>query len=434
MPFNRTRYILFWVIDYLKGRKIKLHMDDISSILKNPNSPQSLKKRQQHLDNLLEHASNTTEFYKKYKTKKIAEFPIIKKNIIQQNFEDFKSIPYKNKSNYKVSTSGSTGIPFFLYQDASKRYRNTADVLYFSKEANYTIGNCLYELEVWRNHNKKGKLKSWVQNVKQFDISKLTDSRILSFLNKLKKDKQKKTLLGFASAYESICQYIDRENIVLSDLNIASIIANSEYLNAYTKTAMKKHFNAPVLSRYSSEEVGIIAHQTIKSQEHFTINHASYYVEILNLEKDIPAKPGEFGRIVVTDLFNYCMPIIRYDTGDISKIIVLENNQTKFEQIEGRRMDQIYDSKGNMVSSFVVYTNFYKYYHLLKQYQFIQEGEKEYVIKLNILDTFPFEKELIESIKNTFGNDIDVKIIFEDEIPLLDSGKRKKVVNNYHKM
>ncbi|MDO5980424.1 CoF synthetase [Flavivirga spongiicola] len=431
---NHLRNRSFWLIDSLKGGVIRKHLNEISFVINSPYSSDSLSIREQHLKNLLKHATESTPFYFDYKgTDHIDDFPVIRKTVIQENFKDFQSIPYIQKQNYKVSTSGSTGIPFFLFQNKNKRHRNIADVLYFSRQSNFKIGNRLYELEVWRKHNKKSVYKSLLQNIIQFDISKLTDSRILSLINLLKSSKQEKNILGFASSYEQICQYLDRNKTDLGDLNINAVIANSEYLNQYTKTSLSKHFNTAVLSRYSSEEVGIIAQQTLDSQEHFVINHASYYVELLDFDEDKPVKSGEYGRIVVTDLFNYCMPIIRYDTGDIAKLIKLENGQTKFEKIEGRKMDLIFDTKGNMISSFVVYTKFYNYYTLLKQYQFIQQSEKEYEVKLNVLDTFPFEKELIESIKKDFGSDAKVTITYVDEIPLLSSGKRKKVVNNYHK-
>ena len=432
MISNYFRNKLFWLTDFVKGNEIKNHLKEITNILDNPNSINSLNRRQKNLDNILLHATKTTKFYKSYNnSKKIEEFPVISKNRIQENFDDFKSSVYLNRNNYKVATSGSTGTPFFLYQDKNKRNRNTSDILYYLKLNNYKIGDCLYELEVWRDNNKKSNFKSWAQNVVQFDISKLTDSRILYFLKKLKTSKQKKILLGFASSYESICRYLDKVDYDLDDLNISTIIANSEYLNPYTKTTMGKYFNAPVLSRYSNEEIGIIAHQTTKSPEEFIINCASYHVEILDMENDKPARSGDFGRIVVTDLFNYCMPMIRYDTGDIAKLNESDKNPLKLKQIEGRKMDLIYDSQGNIVSSFIVYTKFYKYYKLLKQYQFIQEGEKEYTIKLNVSDKFPFEKELIDDIKKDFGNDAIVKIVYVSEIPTLSSGKRKKVVNNY---
>ena len=432
---NYLRNKSFWFIDSLKGAQIRNYFNEISAINNNPTNSHSLKIKKQHIEALLKHATESTPFYFNFKNiDNINEFPVIRKKVIQENFKDFQSIPYLQKQNHKVSTSGSTGTPFFIFQNKSKRNRNYADVLYFSGESNFKIGNRLYELEVWRKHNKKSFFKSRFQNIIQFDISKLTDDRILNFINILSNTKQEKSILGFASSLEQICQYLDRNKTELNNLNINSVIANSEYLNHYTKTTLGNHFNSPILSRYSSEEIGIIAHQTSNSVEHFIINHASYHVELLDLEEDNPAKPGDFGRIIVTDLFNYSMPIIRYDTGDIAKLIELKNGQTKFEKIEGRKMDLIFDTKGNIISSFIVYTKFYNYYTLLKQYQFIQQGEKEYEVKLNVLDKFPYERELVESIKKDFGSDAKVTITYLDEIPVLSSGKRKKVVNNYQKV
>jgi phenylacetate-CoA ligase len=322
-----------------------------------------------------------------------------------------------------------------LYQNKNKRSRNKADVIYFLKRCNFEIGDRLFHLSVWRENNRKGVIKSWIQNVVQFDISRLTDERIAEFISLLKKDINKnKTILGIASSFDIITQYIEKHEMEFDNLKLNSIIANSEYLNPYTKTTMGKYFNTEVLSRYSSEEIGIIAHQTIDSPNNFIINHASYHIEVLNLDNDKPVRSGEFGRIVVTDLFNYAMPIIRYDTGDVAKLTILDNGNTEFEQIEGRKMDLIYDSQGNIISSHVIYTKFYKYYKLLKQYQFIQQGEKDYEIKLNVQDDeFGFENELIEDIKNDFGKEANVFITYVDEIPTLASGKRRKVVNNHIK-
>lgn len=278
-------------------------------------------------------------------------------------------------------------------------------------------------------------MKAKLQNIVQYDISRLTDERIREFLSLLKSSKQSKIMLGFASAYEMIAQYLEKNNIEHKNLGLVAAIANSEYLNPYTKLTLAKHLSTTVLSRYSSEEIGIIAHQTLNSPNNFVLNHASYHIELLNFNDDKPVNPGEFGRIVVTDLFNYAMPIIRYDTGDIAKLGLSEDGVMVFEQIEGRKMDLIYDSKGNIISSFVVYTKFYKYYLLLKQYQFIQQDEKIYEVKLNLQgDNFEYEDQLINDIKSDFGEDAQIMISYVDEIPALASGKRRKVINNYKKL
>ena len=436
MFLNFARNKVFWLLDALNNDRIKNQLKEIELCVKHPKSDKAIQIKERYMKLLLHHAVKTTPYYSELSiANNISDFPVIRKTTIQDNFEHFQSAEFKDKPNFKVSTSGSTGVPFFLFQNQDKRHRNHADVLYFCKEAGFNVGNRLYELEVWRGHNKKGKLKSWLQNVAQFDISRLTDKRIEFFLEALKSDKQsKKTLLGFASAYELIAQYLEKNNIILSDLGITSAIANSEYLNRYTKITFGKHLNTTVFSRYSSEEVGIIAQQTMNSPDRFVINNASYHVELLNLENDAPATLGAFGRIIVTDLFNYAMPIIRYDTGDIARWGLNKDGAMELVEIEGRKMDLIYDSKGNIISSFVIYTKFYNYYNLLKQYQFIQQDEKEYEVKLNLQgDNFQFENELIVDIKSDFGDDANVTITYVDEIPALASGKRKKVINNYIK-
>ena len=436
MLINYLRNILFWFLDSIKGGYIRKQIKEIKYSVIHPESSNSENLKKKYIDKLLIHATNSTPYYSSYKNfNSIQDFPVINKVIIQQNFDKFQSTEYKDKDNFKVSTSGSTGVPFFLYQDKNKRRRNHSDVIYFLKESGFKIGNRLYELEVWRGHNEKDRLKAWLQNTIQFDISKLTDKRIESFIELLKNDKQsKKTMLGFASSYEMIAQYMERNNIFLDNLGLTSAIANSEYLNPYTKTTLGKHLNTQILSRYSSEEIGIIAQQTLNSPNSFVINHASYVVEVLQFDNNESVKPGEFGRIVVTDLFNFAMPIIRYDTGDIAKLGINDEGVIQLDEIEGRKMDVIYDSDGNLISSFVVYTKFYKYYHLLKQYQFIQQSEKDYEVKLNLQgNTFAFEDDLIAIIKSDFGEDSNVTITYVDEIPPLSSGKRRKVVNNYKK-
>jgi len=436
MLINYLRNILFWFLDSIKGGYIRKQIKEIKYSVIHPESSNSENLKKKYIDKLLIHATNSTPYYSSYKNfNSIQDFPVIKKVIIQQNFDKFQSTEYKDKDNFKVSTSGSTGVPFFLYQDKNKRRRNHSDVIYFLKESGFKIGNRLYELEVWRGHNEKNRLKAWLQNTIQFDISKLTDKRIESFIELLKNDKQsKKTMLGFASSYEMIAQYMERNNIFLDNLGLTSAVANSEYLNPYTKTTLGKHLNTQILSRYSSEEIGIIAQQTLNSPNSFVINHASYVVEVLQFDNNESVKPGEFGRIVVTDLFNFAMPIIRYDTGDIAKLGINDEGVIQLDEIEGRKMDVIYDSDGNLISSFVVYTKFYKYYHLLKQYQFIQQSEKDYEVKLNLQgNTFAFEDDLIAIIKSDFGDDSNVTITYVDEIPPLSSGKRRKVVNNYKK-
>ena len=184
------------------------------------------------------------------------------------------------------------------------------------------------------------------------------------------------------------------------------------------------------MSRYSNLENGIIAQQE-RNSELFLVNTASYYVEIFHPTKEELLPNGELGRIVVTDLYNYAMPIIRYDTGDFG-ILIEKDGKTYLQSVEGRKLDLLYDTKGNMVSSYIMYKNMWQYTEI-EQYQLVQTHIKSYEFKINCPSGFKRQEQLVAEFKSYLGDDADFKVIYVDEIPLLDSGKRRKTVNLYYK-
>src|SRR5690606_27541244 len=165
----------FWGLDFLKGSPIGKNYGEIENILQDPFGTEGTKMRKARLEGLLEHAVTTVPYFQSYReTRDLQRFPVINKKRIQDHFADFRSKEHLDDKLHKVSTSGSTGMPFTLYHDGQKRSRNLSDVLYFSNASGYTIGNRLIELEVWRSHNTRNNLHNLLQSTVQFDISKLT--------------------------------------------------------------------------------------------------------------------------------------------------------------------------------------------------------------------------------------------------------------------
>jgi phenylacetate-CoA ligase len=155
----------------------------------------------------------------------------------------------------------------------------------------------------------------------------------------------------------------------------------------------------------------------------------------LHPDRDEPVNPGETGRIVVTDLFNYAMPLIRYDTGDmavLSEQSVCGASGLVFTKVEGRRVDFIYDTTGNLLSPHVITNTMWKYAEVVKQFQFVQMAQNGYRINLNCGNNkFGQIDTLLSDLKSFVGKDANIEIVFVDDIPALASGKRKKIVNNY---
>lgn len=71
-------------------------------------------------------------------------------------------------------------------------------------------------------------------------------------------------------------------------------------------------------------------------------------------------------------------------------------------------------------------------YDKLKQYQFIQEDEKKYLLKVNGAKGIYADEEMISYLRSVLGDDAEVKIEHVNGIPALSSGKFKKTVCLYH--
>ena len=127
------------------------------------------------------------------------------------------------------------------------------------------------------------------------------------------------------------------------------------------------------------------------------------------------------------------MPLIRYDTGDIG---ILKKYQHKgrefmvFSRIEGRKMDSIYTTSGELLSSFI-FPNKLRKYKNIKQFQFVQYAPDRYKFILNTNSHFTKEADLIAEFKPLLGEKSSLEIEYVKAIPLLSSGKRKKVINTY---
>ncbi len=87
-----------------------------------------------------------------------------------------------------------------------------------------------------------------------------------------------------------------------------------------TRARQKCHdaFGVPITDTYSASEVGYIALQCPVSG-HYHIQSETVFAEVLG-DDGKPCEAGEIGRIVLTPLHNFSMPLIRYEIGDYVRV------------------------------------------------------------------------------------------------------------------
>ncbi|MCF6460851.1 phenylacetate--CoA ligase family protein [Clostridium sp. Cult3] len=418
----------FWTLDFLRQGQIRKPYDDIKKII--GNEELGNKRTEEYLDNLLYHAVNTTNHYRKYKEyESLNDFPIITKKDIKNDYEGFLSNKYRMQDLISVKTSGSYGTPFTFYLTNEKKARQTAEIIYFSEWARYYVGTKHAYLRARVN---KSRLKLIMQN-EYYIYTRVIDDNWLKNARDIIKDKKVKVLIGFPTAISAVAQYCNEQGDVSEDFSIIGVITSSEPLLGSQRNVIESTFGCTCLSRYSTEELGVLAHECSTSKKHH-INTASYKVEILDLNEDKPAKEGEVGRIVVTDLFSYAIPLIRYETGDLGVwgtecSCGLEG--PIIESLHGRTIQSVYSTEGKKVLPYFI-DEVMKDYSNVIQYQFIQDGRNNYRFKVCKIEGTDIEEEkIINGIKNWMGQDAIVKMELVDDIPTLPSGKRPYVINNY---
>ncbi len=419
----------YWLIDFLKGSPVRSHYNDIKFILSNSEKGNSCI--QMHLEKLLSHATTNTVFYNKYKGNALSQFPVMNKLSFIENYDKiFVKKIWDEKNDYISTTSGSTGIQLKVYQDKRKRNRVIAELKYFGERSGYKSHEHMIQMRVW-GKKKKTKWEEYIQNIISIDVDNLNNQNLLSIYNLLIK-RNIKAILSYPNSIDLLAKYIIDNKLQEKNFKVKTIITGGEVLDINTRKNLENIFCCKVVSRYSNQENGVLGQQEPNDDDYFSLNHASYFFEILKLDSDEKAAFGELGRIIITDLFNYAFPIIRYDTGDTGIMIngvEIKQNRPVLNEIYGRRRDNIYNSEGSPVNPHFIAISLMDV-NGLKQWQFIQKSKNQYTIKVNANPNIKLDNA-VKLIKDILGYNAIINIEFVNEIPVLQSGKRKSVINEY---
>lgn len=388
------------------------------------------------LEKLLEHASSTTKFYANYKgIKELSKYPIVNKIDYKEQSDKFISLMYRNDPKcYWEATSGSTGTPLEILYDKHKMRKRYGTSIFLNKLADYQIGDKQLYLRIWVNRIKKSFLGKKMMNLIPWDTTNLDKEHLEQICHTISK-KHIESIVGYASSITTLSSFIKDNNIDCSGFKVKSITPVSEMMSPHIRKQLEDQFRCTVSSIYGAEEFGTIGVQ-LKGSDEYYIDTTGVYIEVLKMNENIPAENGELGRLVITDLHNYAFPIIRYENGDVvmCKTIYEQNGRYRkyFTQIYGRKIDLIYGTDGTPRSPYLIVNKMWGMRDIT-QWKFIQKGEKNYCFLINGKKENVDETYICDLIKDDLGKDAEISFEYVDEIPVLRSGKRRFIENQYRK-
>jgi phenylacetate-CoA ligase len=122
-------------------------------------------------------------------------------------------------------------------------------------------------------------------------------------------------LLTLASNLLELARDLDRRGIRLARLREARTFG--DVLSAAARAECMARLRVKVVDMYTSQEAGYIALQC-PDHDHYHVQSEGVIVEVLD-DDGRPCAPGGIGKVVVTTLHNYAMPLIRYEIGDMAE-------------------------------------------------------------------------------------------------------------------
>ena len=427
---------IYWANDYIHGGAVRAFYKDMENVLSDEKTGRKIQ--QEHLRNLLEHSTANSPYYCKIGGVTLNDFPVVNKNILNENRDEVcvpvEKIPWQDgKALHIQRTSGSTGTPFAVPQDTRKRSRRVAELKYYNELVGFKSHEKLAQCRIWTKWHSKSKWQSFKENIIPVNISTMDDKTTENLIKTVKANRVV-AIRAYASWYDALVEYLKSGKGNVSDLKSLKVcISISEALNETTREMMKELTGVPIVEAYADEEAGMLAQQLVGDNNYY-LNHSGYIFEFLKLDEDVPAEPGELARIVITDLFNYAFPLIRYDTGDTA---VYQNGNGQscgwpyISKLYGRRLDLVYDTRGIPVHP-MNFARVLKNLPGIIQWQFVQKGERQYLVRLNLEDKSNVEDKISE-IRGILGEDAEISVEFVNDIPVLASGKRKPVVCEWKK-
>ena len=204
-----------------------------------------------------------------------------------------------------------------------------------------------------------------------------------------------------------------------------------EMVSKALRRKCRKTWGVPLTDVYSSQEVGYMALQCPQSGL-LHVQSETMMVEVLD-EAGKPTPPGEVGRVVVTGLHNFAMPLIRYEIRDYAEpgeLCPCGRGLPTLRRVVGRLRNMLVLPNGDKRWPLTGFRDF-RDIAPIRQYQLVQKSleriEVRYVVDRPL--TAQEEDKLSAVIQDSLGHPFEVYFRYFDKMPMTAGGKFEEFIS-----
>ena len=333
------------------------------------------------------------------------------------------------KRTFESSTSGSTGINFRFLTDTETVGWSRASFMLALEWAHWTIGEPHIQTGITYNRSIDRRLKDYLLCCHYVPANDLSDNRLDSTLKIMDKHK-----IAHLWGYPASLFFIAQRAIKLGwNRPLRSTVTWGDNLYPHYRRTIERAFQVQIYDTYGcSEGMQIAAQCGTGSAYH--IHSLDTIVEFLD-DSGLPAAPGTAGNLVLTRLHPGPMPFIRYRVGDIgvsrgTATCTCGRGHPIMGPIQGRDTDVVLTpSGGRLIVHF--FTGILEHFKEIDSFQVVQESLDTIVLRIvsAVRPSSAIADRIIAKLKEMGASDLNIEVVFVDEIPLTSAGKRRFIIN-----
>lgn len=333
------------------------------------------------------------------------------------------------------STGGSTGEPVQFDLDTDSNDRRNAAAYRGYTWAGAAPGT--RQLHLWGvalvQQSRGKRLKDSVYHrihrrtfLSTFGLSEKTFDEYFATHNRCRPH----VIVAYTGSLYAFAQMIDARG--LKPYSPHSIVVGAEKLYPFQRELIEKVFGAPVFETYGSREFMLIGAEC-ERHTGLHLTHEHLLVEVVNPDGTRAPDGGE-GEVVVTDLYNYGMPFIRYRTGDRAIAGFARcpcgRGLPLLRGIVGRTMDTLTTPDGRLISG-ALFPHLLKDFPSVRRFQVIQDQPDHIELRVVAGDGWDGRdaKAVDRIVRESLGPHVRFDLTKVDDIPLTGAGKLRVVVN-----
>ncbi len=215
--------------------------------------------------------------------------------------------------------------------------------------------------------------------------------------------------------------------------NLRQIRTVGETVSDEFRSRCREEMHANVVDIYSCQEVGVIALECPYSPDRYHIQSESLLVEILD-DRGEPCRPGEVGRVVLTDLHNLATPLVRYEIRDYAQAgasCPCGRGLPTLARVVGRRRNMLRLPDGGQRWPLIGARRFCEFAPVL-QYQLIQQRVDVFELRLVVAQHLTREQEaqVSEIVRDEIGFPFALHLsYFPEHLPRPTNGKFEEFIS-----